>query len=126
MLGILDGLRILLLEDEFLIAMDVEQICRDFGASDVVTARTIEEAEAVLKAAEFDAAILDLMLNQKSTLGLAARLQDRAIPFIFASGYDGFTDIANPFPGVKLVGKPYSDADLVGALATACGRRPQL
>lgn len=44
----LDGLRILVLEDEFLIAMDVEQICRDYGASDVIIARTIEEAEAAL------------------------------------------------------------------------------
>ena len=119
----LDGLRILVLEDEFLIAMDVEQICRDYGASDVIIARTIEEAEAALDSAAFDAAIFDLMLNQKSTLGLAARLNDQAVPFIFASGYDGFGDSANPFPHVKLVSKPYSDVDLVGALAAACGRR---
>ena len=38
-LSMLDGLRILILEDEFLIAMDVEQLCRDHGAADVVIAR---------------------------------------------------------------------------------------
>ena len=122
MADILNGLRVLVLEDEFLIAMDVEQICRDFGASDVTIARTLEEAEDALVSIKFDAAIFDLMLNQKSTLGLAARLWEQAIPFIFASGYDGFGDAANPFPGVKLVGKPYSDIELVKALATACGR----
>ncbi len=119
---ILSGLRILVLEDEFLIAMDVEQICRDFGASDVIIARTLDEAETALASAAFDAAIFDLMLNQKPTLGLAARLKERAVPFIFASGYDGFGETANPFSDVKLVGKPYSDVELVAALAAACGR----
>jgi DNA-binding NtrC family response regulator len=119
----LDGLRVLVLEDEFLIAMDVEQICRDYGASDVIIARTIEEAEAALDSAAFDAAIFDLILNQQSTLGLAARLNEKAVPFIFASGYDGFGESSNPFPDVKLVGKPYSDVEIVGALAAACGRR---
>ncbi|TIX32026.1 MAG: response regulator, partial [Mesorhizobium sp.] len=39
--ALLDGLRILVLEDEFLIAMDVEQLCRDHGAAEVTIAREI-------------------------------------------------------------------------------------
>ena len=39
---ILSGLRILILEDEFLIALDVEQLCRDHGATDIIVERDLE------------------------------------------------------------------------------------
>jgi DNA-binding response OmpR family regulator len=120
--GLLDGMRILVLEDEFLIAMDVEQICRDHGAIDVVLARTIEQAEMAVSATAFDAAIIDLMLQGNPTLDFAGTLRDRAVPFIFASGYTDLDGYAVSFPDVQLVEKPYAGIDLVRALASACGR----
>ena len=119
---LLDGLFVLLLEDEFLIAMDVEQICRDHGAREVVVARTLEEAEQALAGARFDAAIVDLMLAGVSTLPFAAILQERAVPFIFASGYSDTQELTRAFPGTAVIAKPYAGNDLVEALATACGR----
>lgn len=119
MAGLLDGLRILVLEDEFLIAMDVEQICRDDGAADVVIARSLTDAEAATSSSNFDAAILDLLLGNVSTLPFAATLQERGVPFVFASGYTDLDDIATSFPGVKIVGKPYSGDDILSALAHA-------
>ncbi len=83
----LDGLRILVLEDEFLIAMDVEQLCRDHGAGDVVIARDLAEIDGKDVAAQFDAAIVDLMLGGASTLDFASRLREAGLPFVFASGY---------------------------------------
>jgi len=109
-------MRILVLEDEILIAMDVEQICRDDGATDVVIARTLEEAE---KATAFDAAVVDVMLGVDSTLPFAAKLRAGGIPFVFASGYSDTEEITSEFPDVRVVGKPYSGADLIMALAAA-------
>lgn len=119
---LLDGLRVLVLEDEFLIAMDVEQLCRDSGAADVRIARTVEEIDTATIASEFDAAILDLMLGGTSTLGFAAIIRDQGVPFVFASGYSDLGTIAASFPGVAVVGKPYAGDDLVQALAAASGR----
>jgi DNA-binding response OmpR family regulator len=119
---LLDGLRILVLEDEFLIAMDVEQLCRDNGAGEVVIARDLAEIDGRHVAAQFDAAIVDLMLGGASTLDFASGLRTAGVPFVFASGYSDADEIKASFPGIKLVGKPYSGEDLVQAVAAACGR----
>jgi CheY-like chemotaxis protein len=122
MSNLLDGLTILLLEDEFLIAMDVEQICRDHGAHDVVIARTVDEAHAVATGSHFDAAIVDMMLAGSSTLEFADVLKSRGVPFIFASGYADAPALARNFPSVPVVAKPYGGSDLMDALASACRR----
>ena len=120
---LLDGLRILVLEDEFLIAMDVEQLCRDYGAGEVVIARDLAEIDQQKIVTRFDAAIVDLMLGGASTLDFASQLRQSGVPFVFASGYSDADEIQASFPGVRLVAKPYSGDDLVEAVAAACGRR---
>ncbi|WP_348626224.1 response regulator [Mesorhizobium sp. WSM3626] len=119
---LLDGLRILVLEDEYLIAMDVEQLCRDHGASEVVVARDLSEVDGRKVATDFDAAIVDLVLGGASTLEFAAGLRETGVPFVFASGYSDADEIKASFPGVRLVTKPYSGEDLVEAVALAYGR----
>lgn len=121
--ALLDGLRILILEDEYLIAMDVEQICRDAGASDVAIVDSLTTFEP-LAVGGFDAAIIDLMLKGASTLAFAAQLQREGIPFVFASGHGINDALTREFPGVALVEKPYSGNDLVAALAAACSALP--
>lgn len=96
---LLDGLRILVLEDEFLIAMDVEQLCRDHGAGEVVVARDLAEIDDRKIATQFDAAIVDLMLGGTSTLEFAAGLRETGVPFVFASGYSDADEIKASFPG---------------------------
>jgi CheY-like chemotaxis protein len=118
---ILKDLKILILEDEFLIAMDVEQICRDNGASVVKVVRSLNELEPNA-IHEFDAAIVDVMLGGVTTLDFAASLRDANRPFLFASGYTDNAELATKFPGVALVTKPYSETELVNALARACDR----
>jgi CheY-like chemotaxis protein len=121
---LLTDLRILVLEDEYLIAMDVEHLCLEQGAAAVTIARSLEEVEA---GASFDAAVLDLMLSGHSTLDFADELKERGVPFVFASGYGDRKDIAVRFPGVPIVVKPYAGADLIEALAAAHqrGREPE-
>jgi len=114
-------MRVLVLEDEFLIAMDVEQLCQDAGSSEVKIARSLAEV-ADLDMDSFDAAIVDVMLAGSSTLDFARILQERGTPFVFASGYSDLAEITAAFPGKVVVGKPYAGDDLVQALANACGR----
>jgi DNA-binding response OmpR family regulator len=117
----LAGLRILLLEDEYLIAMDVELLSRDHGAADVVIKRSLDDLGTDDSLDGFDVAIVDLMLSGVSTLNFAERLRGRNLPFIFASGYAD-EHIATRFPGVRVVGKPYAEADLINAIAAAVSR----
>ncbi|RRI04969.1 response regulator [Mesorhizobium tamadayense] len=119
---LLDGLRILILEDEFLIAMDVEQLCRDQGAADVTIVGDLAEIDLRDGLSWFDAAIVDLMLGGASTLDFARRLRSAGVPFVFASGYSDAEEIMGSFPEIQLVTKPYSGDDLIEAVAAACGR----
>jgi DNA-binding response OmpR family regulator len=120
--ALLEGLKVLVLEDEFLIAMDVEQLCRDNGAADVTIMRELGAIDPG-GAAAFDVAIVDLMLGGVSTLDFARGLRDSGVPFVFASGYSEVEALAAEFPASVLVPKPYSGADLVEAVAAVSGRQ---
>lgn len=122
---LLSAKRVLLVEDEFLIAMDVEQICRDHGVNDVRTIHTIDELTVdAVTGLEIDAAILDIKISGESTVGFARSLRDRGIPFIFATGYSDMPALFDEFPGVPVVGKPYAGDQVVEALATVLAARP--
>lgn len=114
----LSGIRILVLEDEYLIAMDIEQLCRDHGAEDVSIFHHVPDISDNAAIA-FDIAILDLMLNDESTLPFAESLRSRGIPFVFASGYADDYDRFARFSGVPVISKPYNPEELVGAIAQA-------
>lgn len=122
MSDLLSGMRILVLEDEVLIAMDVEQLCRDNGASDVVVVRNLAEIDADRAAMEFHAAIVDVMLDGTSTLDFARHIHERNVPFVFASGYTDIDEIFAVFPDVAVIGKPYSGSELIEAVAAAASR----
>lgn len=118
--GVLSGTRILVLEDEFLIAMDVEQLCRDHGAEDVSVVRSIAETErAGFGLRNFDVAILDVMVDGQSSLPFATRLREAQVPFLFASGYAGLDEVFAGFPGIRVIGKPYAERELIGAVVSA-------
>ncbi|MEO3389264.1 response regulator [Mesorhizobium sp. CAU 1741] len=124
----LDGLRVLLMEDEFLIAMDVEQLCRDHGAADVTIAQTIDALGPDPFAGDpFHVAILDVRLAGHTTIDFARQLAERGIPFIFATGYaDGngtFEALHQSIDSFEVVIKPYGSEDLMGALTRAISRK---
>ena len=116
----LQGLRVLVLEDEFLIAMDVEQLCREHGAREVVLARGLDELPP--DGSGFDAAVLDVMVKGRSTLELARTFMDRGIPFVFATGYANADDLFHAVAGVEVVEKPYAGEALMAAVARAIAR----
>lgn len=119
----LEGMRVLVMEDEFLIAMDVEQLCRDHGATEVVIARNLDElGPDPFAGGPFHAAILDVMLAGHSTIGFAGQLRERRIPFVFATAYTEGGELSDAMPDVEIVPKPYGGPMLISALARAIGR----
>lgn len=115
---LLDGLVVLLLEDEFLIAMDVEHLCLEEGAANVVVVGNPDKAR-LEELPRFDVAIVDLMLAGRSTLSFAGELLTRGIPFVFASGYPDRSGFDSRFANVPAVAKPYAGSDLIEAVAGA-------
>src|SRR5436305_14160740 len=83
-----DGISILLLEDEYLIALDAEQILTDLGTGRVEIVNTLEGATAAAENGGFDIAVLDLNINGKMSYGVAEILQRQRIPVVFATGYE--------------------------------------
>jgi len=110
----LSGRRVLVVEDEPLIAMDIEQALESAGAS-VVIAATLDEALRLTEQGGLSAAVLDLVLGASDGGALCARLRERAIPFVI---YSGRTDIpAGCHPGA-FVSKPAHPEALLQAIAS--------
>lgn len=119
----LKDMRILVMEDEFLIAMDVEQLCHDHGAEEVVILRTLKEVvDGTVVPAKFNVAVVDLMLSGESTTEFAKTLQASAVPFVFATGYAEDETMFAEFPGIAIVSKPYTGPMLISAIMNAVGR----
>ena len=114
----LGGMNVLLVEDEFLIAVDAEDMLKTLDAAKVSIASTYEDAERSVKEGAFDVAVLDVNLNGKMSFPLGEILRQRGIPFVFASGYnlDSRTRETN---GGFWVSKPYKKDQLEQRLVEA-------
>lgn len=107
--------RVLLVEDEAVIAFAVEDILLDLGCEVVGPAFRLEDAIALAGAETIDAAILDVNLNDQRSYAVADELKRRGIPFLFATGYgeDGVDwDGAEP----AILPKPYRKDQIAAAL----------
>jgi DNA-binding NtrC family response regulator len=117
------GKRLLVVEDEFLILLDIQHILESAGAAHVGTAARLAEAEAALARESFDAVLLDLKLDKESSLELAGKLATKKIPFIFMTGAPAEAKQAQDFGDVPVVGKPFDSATLLAALSKALSKR---
>jgi CheY-like chemotaxis protein len=116
----LENLRILVVEDEYLIAMDVEQMCHDHGAEKVMILRTLKELDGrPILEHEISVAVIDVMLAGETTVDFAKTLVESGIPFVFATGYAENEHLFEAFPGIRVVGKPYSGSALIAAIVGA-------
>lgn len=84
----LKGLRILVVEDEPLIGMDIVASLEDAGAQVEGPIATIEDACRLIRNSRFDAALIDANLHGRSVGEVAAALVEQGVPFAFATGYD--------------------------------------
>ena len=113
------GLSLLLVEDEYLIALDAEQMLMDLGAASVEVIGTFDAAQARSQECQFDLAVLDVNINGQLSYPIAEHLRQRGTPFVFATGY-GVLDRPRPdFEGNAYVSKPYTKERLRQALCKA-------
>ena len=108
-------LRVLVVEDEMMVAMLLEDMLDELGYSIVGPCAHIDEALKAARELEFDAALLDFNLNGKNTYPVAWTLRERKIPFLFATGY-GSSILNHDFMGIPLLQKPFQRRDLEWAL----------
>ena len=106
---LLSGLRILVLDDELLAALDLAHIIQDLGATVVGPVGTFQDAERLATDTQLDGAILDVKLSGCTSLPLAGQLLDRGISVILATGY-GNNMLPGRFAQVPRLSKPYGTA----------------
>lgn len=113
----LPGLRVLVVEDEPVVAMCLEDILEELGCVTVGPANRLSEGLALAQHETLDAAILDINLAGERSNTIAELLRARGVPFVFASGYgaapEGF--------GAPMIEKPYRTADIARALSGLLG-----
>jgi light-regulated signal transduction histidine kinase (bacteriophytochrome)/CheY-like chemotaxis protein len=111
----LADLELLLVEDQMLIAADVEAMLADHGIDKVTTTPSAADAFRRLKEFTPDFAILDVNLGSGTSLPIAEELLRRDIPFVFATGYSDRSIIPSSF-SAPVVRKPYEAATLISAI----------
>jgi DNA-binding response OmpR family regulator len=111
----LAGLRVLVVEDEALVAAMVVDILTDLGAEVVGPAYNIATGESLAAEAEIDMAILDANLGGVLAESVADILTSRGVPFLFASGY-GRHAMMERFSAPTL-DKPYTEDELIHGLS---------
>ena len=108
----LDGLTTLLVEDSLIVALESEDMLRALGARMVITASTVIAAFSALNTQAIDFAVLDINVGGENSFDLASRLRERAIPFVFASGYGENINLGTALHSTLTVSKPYDQDDL--------------
>ncbi|MCE2574343.1 HWE histidine kinase domain-containing protein [Komagataeibacter sp. FNDCR2] len=98
---------ILLVEDQFLIAMEAEQAIEETRIGKVRTVASVYEALKAINARVPDVAILDVNLGGENSISIARALRERGVPFIFATGYADRTLIPTDLHDVPMERKPY-------------------
>lgn len=116
------GLRILVIEDEFLVAEHISFTLESLGYEVVGPVPTIDAAIALIGSEAFDCALLDANLGGKSSAPIAAELVTRSIPFVVVTGYGHFKLATADLEAAPRVIKPFSTDDLAAKLAGALAR----
>ena len=112
---LLSGRRVLVVEDEMMVLLNIEDALADLGCSDVSVAATVDDALALVEGESFDVAMLDVNLGGQASYGVADALALHSIPFVFSTGY-GEHGIEARFGDRLVLRKPYSDRQLGAAL----------
>jgi DNA-binding NtrC family response regulator len=114
----LSGKRILVVEDETLISMEIAALLEEAGIEVVGPAGSAEQAETLIatEAGRIDAALLDVNLAGVSAEGIVALLMERRIPFALMTGYAA-SEVANLAPQAPVVRKPFTPAQVMGTVA---------
>ena len=113
----LKGARILVAEDEPLIAMELTQTIEEAGGVVAGSVRSRQEALALAEEADVDAALLDVRLRDGTTFEVATKLAARGIPFLFCTADNEDRGQFTVWPGVPVIAKPAKPGVIVNTLS---------
>ena len=111
----LDGLRVLVVEDEMMVSMLIEDMLTDLGCVVVGPASRLDEAIELARSSEIDCAVLDVNLGGQPIFPLADILREKGAPFAFATGY-GDAGLREADRGTPVLQKPFRESDLARVL----------
>ncbi|PRY95544.1 response regulator receiver domain-containing protein [Hasllibacter halocynthiae] len=112
----LAGRTVLLVEDEFLVRLDLSWLLEEHGAT-VVSAGDLAEGLGHADGA-WDVALLDVRLPDGDVFPLAEKLAERSVPLVFHSGHARLERLQRRFPGATILAKPSRNEVLVRTLAS--------
>ena len=107
--------KVLIVEDEPIVALEIENILRQAGFEIVGCVGSLNKALAALKNTDCDLAILDANLRGDNAAPLAMALRERGRPFLFVSGYER-AYLPDAFLDVPLLPKPFEPSELITAV----------
>ena len=114
--------RCLIVEDNFVILMDLEDMVKGLGLQCVDLATNIDQAKELLLQHRYRIAFLDLYLGNESCLPLANILKKQGVPFAITTGYNVGDDLSSVLEGVPMISKPYAFKTVSQVLAELLGR----
>jgi DNA-binding response OmpR family regulator len=113
----LDGLTVLIVEDNYLVAEAVREIFEERGSTVIGPAARVEEALRLAQTEPLDGAVLDINLSGEFSFPVAAALRARGIPFIFITGYGEAMLIPVQFRDVPRLPKPFDTLEVAEVAA---------
>lgn len=114
-------LRILVVEDESMIAMMIEDIVNDLGHEVGAVVSRLQDALATARSGQFDLAIIDVNLDGQPSYPIADILAERGVPFIFATGY-GAKGLDPKYANAPVLTKPFLTAEFEHMLSQFSAR----
>ena len=115
----LRGLRLLVVEDEYMVADHIGMMLEDLGCVVAGYAATVAEALDLVRSETLDGVLLDGNLNGDSSAPVAVELRARSIPFVVATGYGQLELDAEALNGAPRLAKPFSNIDFERTLLAA-------
>lgn len=109
--------KVLVVEDNLIIAMNAADALRALGAEEVLTAGNVAQALELIEENEITLGLLDVDLASENSSAVAAVLKERDIPFLLATGYEGVRLESPAYAGAPLLAKPYSNEAIAAHLA---------
>ena len=120
----LRGCKVLVVEDEMMIAMLIEDMLEELGCELIGPASKVERALELIASETIEIALLDVNLDGQATDAVAYELQRKGVPFVFATGY-GATGVPKQHNDRAVLQKPFQKTDLATALFRAIDAQPK-